>query len=372
MTVVFYISGHGFGHATRQIEVINRLFETRPDLRVVVRTSVEKSLFDRSARAPIDLQPVETDSGAAQIDSLRLDEEQTAYRAQRFYRDFDARVATEVTVLRRLKASIVVGDVPPLAFEAACQADVPALAVANFTWDWIYRSYSDFERVAPGVIQLIAGTYAKTPRALRLPLHGGFESMAAVTRDIPFIARRSRYSRSEARERAGLHASHLIVLASFGGHSAALPYDEIARRHDFTLVVTDHECPDGNTSSEHLKRFNLHRLSERALGYEDLVSASDIVVTKPGYGIVSECVANETALLYTSRGRFPEYEVIVEAIPRILRCRYISQEDLMAGNWSGPIDALLRQGPPTECPPTNGAEVTVSEILALAAERSTP
>ena len=41
--------------------------------------------------------------------------------------------------------------------------------------------------------------------------------------------------------------------------------------------------------------------------YEDLVRAVDVVATKPGYGIISECIANDTALLYTSRGHFAEY-----------------------------------------------------------------
>ncbi len=45
--------------------------------------------------------------------------------------------------------------------------------------------------------------------------------------------------------------------------------------------------------------------------YQDLVAAADVVVSKPGYGIVSECVANGTALLYTSRGRFIEYDLFV-------------------------------------------------------------
>ena len=43
-------------------------------------------------------------------------------------------------------------------------------------------------------------------------------------------------------------------------------------------------------------------LYDRGFRYEDLVAAVDVVLTKPGYGIVSECVANDTALLYTSRG----------------------------------------------------------------------
>ena len=44
------------------------------------------------------------------------------------------------------------------------------------------------------------------------------------------------------------------------------------------------------------------------------------MVTKPGYGIISECIANDTALLYTSRGDFREYPVLVKEMPKYLRC----------------------------------------------------
>ena len=55
--------------------------------------------------------------------------------------------------------------------------------------------------------------------------------------------------------------------------------------------------------------------------YEDLVRAVDVVISKPGYGIISECVANDTALLYTSRGDFIEYDVFVAEMPRVLQSR---------------------------------------------------
>ena len=54
-----------------------------------------------------------------------------------------------------------------------------------------------------------------------------------------------------------------------------------------------------------------------------------MVATKPGYGIIAECVANDTAILYTSRGRFVEYDVMVQEMPRYLRCAFISNEDLV-------------------------------------------
>ena len=38
-----------------------------------------------------------------------------------------------------------------------------------------------------------------------------------------------------------------------------------------------------------------------------------------------------------------EYDVIVEEMPRMLRCRYIAQEDVLAGRWADGVEALLAQ-----------------------------
>ena len=52
---------------------------------------------------------------------------------------------------------------------------------------------------------------------------------------------------------------------------------------------------------------------------------ADVVVTKPGYGIISEAIANDAALLYTSRGDFVEYNVLVREMSRYLRVEFIEQ-----------------------------------------------
>ena len=288
------------------------------------------------------------DPGVVQIDSLRLDEDETARQAARFYRDFDQRVADEAHRLRDLGATLIVGDIPPLAFAAADRAGIRSVAVANFTWDWIYGHYPQFERIAPGVVETIANGYAHADLSLRLPMHGGFQSMMAVTRDIPFIARQSTRDPAETRRTLGLAAGRPIVLVSFGGYGVDLPYDRIARSGRLTLVTPDQDAPS-------------------ALKYEDLVAAADVVVSKPGYGIVSECMANDTALLYTSRGRFAEYDVMVGEMPRVTRCRYIAQEDLLAGRWADAVEALLAQPPPPERAAIDGAAVAAAKILKLAA-----
>ncbi|MEA1929101.1 MAG: hypothetical protein U9N73_12915, partial [Candidatus Auribacterota bacterium] len=112
-------------------------------------------------------------------------------------------------------------------------------------------------------------------------------------------------------------------------------------------------------SIRNVSREELYKLK---LGYPDLVSAADVVVTKPGYGILSECVANRTKMLYTSRGEFREYPILVEGVKKHLPNAFISQEKLKTGDFKDELFQLLDQ-PDTFSPlPVNGAE-TVADII---------
>jgi L-arabinokinase len=381
MVIAYYVSGHGFGHASRSIEVIRELGTLEPRSRIVVRTTAPAWFLEGSLGAGIERQVVETDTGVVQIDSLRLDEDETARVAARFYAGFDRRVEEEAAALRKLGATIVVGDIPPLAFAAAHRAGIPSVAVANFTWDWIYAGYPQFERLAPGTIDLIARAYGHATLALRLPFSGGFESMAALTRDIPLIARNATHTREAVRRTLGISEGP-VVLASFGGHGLRLSYAAIAAQNRFTLVVTDREdaadagrlkpydlgrlqpAPTSHRT-DGLRRFTLQDLTDRGMKYEDLVAASDVVVTKAGYGIVSECIANGAAMLYTPRGRFREHDVFMAEMPKYLRCLEISNADLISGAWQPSVDAVLELPDAPHTLRSNGASEAARRIQEI-------
>jgi L-arabinokinase len=364
--VLFYVSGHGLGHASRDAEVIHQMARLEPSVTVAVRSSAARWIFNGTSRQlPIVITPVEVDTGVAQIDSIRLDEDETVRVARDFYRDFDRRADAEAAVIKASGATAVVGDIPPLAFEAAARAGVPSIALGNFTWDWIYEEYSSFTTAAFEALEIIRRAYAKTTLALRLPLHGGFDPMRMVIRDIPLIARRANRPREETRRMLGLGSDTIVALASFGGHGVDLPYADIAQASRFTILLTNHEDRELHGPTN-LRRVGMDWLADRGIQYADLVAASDVVVSKPGYGIVSECVANGAALLYTDRGRFREHDVFLELMPRLLRCRHISQDDLRAGRWNASIEALLAQDPPPGRIATNGAEVAAGLILEIA------
>jgi hypothetical protein len=365
LTVAFYISGHGFGHASRQIEILNALRDhARDGLHVIVRTAAARWLFDRTLSTPVTLLPGECDTGIVQIDSLRLDEAVTVRAARDFYAAFSRRVDAEATLLRARDARLVIADAPPLACAAAASAGIPSIVISNFTWDWIYEAYeARFHAQAPDVLPIIRTAYSHAAAGWRLPMHGGYATFASIV-DVPFVARHATHSREDVLRALDLPSARPLVLSSFGGYGLNdLDLRALDCRDTWTVVITGHTAPPSRLDG--IAFLDERRMYDRGLRYEDLVAAVDVVATKPGYGIISECVANGTAMLYTSRGRFPEYDVMVREMPRVLRCAYIEQEELFAGGWRAALDALRDAPAPPEHPATNGADVVAERILRI-------
>ena len=102
---------------------------------------------------------------------------------------------------------------------------------------------------------------------------------------------------------------------------------------------------------------------DHGVRYEDLVGAAVAVVTKPGYGIIAEAIANDTAVLYTSRGHFPEYEVLVEEMQQYTAAAFIGQDDLFAGKWEPHLNKLLAAAKPTKTADTSGADAAAEILL---------
>jgi L-arabinokinase len=349
-TVAFYISGHGFGHASRQIEIINAFARRRPDVAIFLRTAVTRWLLDRTIVPPFEIDDRPCDSGIVQIDSLHLDPAASIAQADAFYRTLDARVEAEAALLKAHGVVLAIVDAPPLGCAAAARAGVPSFVVSNFTWDWIYEGYAEHLAAAPALIPTIQAAYGQASGAWRLPMYGGFETFAASElTDTPFVARHATRTPEETRARVGLPLDRKLALPSFGGYG---------------LRGLDLAALDPGDGWSVVQGITESAIYEAGLRYEDLVRAVDVVVTKPGYGIISECIANDTAILYTSRGRFVEYDVLVRDMPKFLRCGFIDHASLLAGQWRDALDAAIHAPPPPEQPRTDGADVIADMMTA--------
>lgn len=346
--IVFYVSGHGFGHAARAIEVIREIQRSAPAIEIILKTSAPKALFDAALDQPITHVPLQCDAGIAQIDSLRIDDVETVRRACEFQRQFAQLAGAEANDLRDRGVSVVVGDIPPLAFAAAHAAGLPSVGIGNFTWDWIYEAYG--ELTPADLVHDIRSCYQTATKFLRLPMAGGFATLESRVRDIPFIAIRPTRSADDVRRALGIGErarGKPVVLMAFGGHGLFGVDQEALASIDRYLILTVSEKD----------------LSPNGIRYQELVAAVDVVATKPGYGIITEAIVGRTAMLYTSRGRFAEYDVLVREMPRYIRSRFIEPEDLLSGKWEPALDALLKQPSAPETPALNGASIAAEEIL---------
>ena len=370
MTVVFFISGHGFGHASREVEIIRALAAMRPDLRILVRTSVSPSLLERTVGVPYELRAGACDAGITQSSSITHDDPATVRAAIEFYGTFDRRIDDESQALERDDVALIVGDIPPLAFEVAQRLGVPGIAISNFTWDWIFETHPGMAQAAPWLVPRIREAYRRATLALELPFPGGFEVFPAV-RPIPLVTRRPTRERADTRARFGIPADRPALLLSFGGYG--LPDLDLMRvdvLNEWAIVTTNRSARAG-PAAPGVTFLPESEFVSSDFRYEDLIAAVDVVVTKPGYGILAECITTGAAMLYTSRGQFREYDVLVREMPRFIRCQFIDQPALLAGRWKTALEALMARPAPPQVMRPDGAAVAAVEITAaLDASRS--
>ena len=103
---------------------------------------------------------------------------------------------------------------------------------------------------------------------------------------------------------------------------------------------------------------------DHGLSFQDLVLGADAVISKPGYGIISECVAAGQTPLVLCDGtpEFCEHAVLLDWAPRYLPLGRLSRAQLRGGEWSEALAAACAASPP-EPAPSNGLEQVV-ELLA--------
>lgn len=351
-SIAYYITGHGYGHAVRSSEVIRTLIRSDPELTVHVRSTAPRWLFPDN----VHYHSRAVDVGIIQRDSLDMDLDATL-RACRSLHDDAARVVTdELHFVRNNDIRLIVGDIPPVCFAVAARAAIPSVAIGNFSWDVIYSAYRNAQPRFQALIDEMQSWYATATLALTLPYPCDMDVFSRCEA-IPWIARPSLLDKNEARAIFALPERTTVVLLSFGGLGLRrLSRSALQQMRDYVFVITaDENRVDGNIIA----------LPAVQCRYQDLVRAADIVITKPGYGIVADCIAHRVPMLYTDRGNFPEYPLLVQGLEDCATASFIPQTDLLAGNFKTHLRQLLEKTPNWPTVQLDGADVAARKICAM-------
>lgn len=357
--LVFYASGHGYGHARRASALLAALRRLRPELRVAVRTNAPAWIFTQGD-PQAEVEFAELDPGVVQTSALAVDRTATFEAHRLFMQRWSGLVEHEAKWLRQRGARLVVADVAPLGIAAASARGIPAALVANFTWDWIFGEWAREDPRWRPVAQRYGEAYARARVAYRPPHAGPFPPIRRVI-DMPLVAHRCALERAAARgalDPAGARDARRWLLLSFGGFgSMPLDFgsDDLA---GYRFLSLDRDAPPGFRGDW------LRLAPEAARRHECVMAACDAVLGKLGYGTVAEALAHRTRFLYLPRADFPEIPLLEEWLLAQGCARRIDLADLSGGHLPAALDALFAQ-PLKPAPPSDGAERIAGSLLAL-------
>jgi L-arabinokinase len=312
-----------------------------------VRASCPRWLWSRELEArTIDWNAEACDVGVVQSDDLQVDHVATAKALQRWRTSYDRRVRQEVERLgaRGGGVDLIFSDVAPLAFDVATRLGVPSVAMANFSWDWIYRELG-YEADADQA----AGSYQFA--GVLLELEPGCPMPAFRERKpLGVVGRRSKLDRAHVRERLGIATNDHLIMPAFRALDPsiiALPQPQSSVRY----VIP------GNP----VARADIVAV-EDSLTFVDLLAATDLVVAKPGYGIIADSAAAGIPILYVKRTGFPEDAFLERWLATETVAAPVDTEALASGEWIADAERLLRRERP-QPRALEGLELGCDEIL---------
>jgi hypothetical protein len=358
-SVLFYVSGHGYGHSVRMAEIIRVLAELRPNVRIIVRTTAPRWLFQTHGEKSPDVLSASIDFGVMEdSSSLNIDVASSVKGLERFISDHETVVKTEVEWVKANAISLIIADIPYLAGDIGAAAGVSCIGVSNFLWDWIYEPLLSDDERASDFLRLMRHSYTKMEQILRLPFAHEMDYHPNVI-SVPLVTAIPTRTSQETRKalRISVDDNRPVVFLAMRAH---LPQDTVNRaaiaspQFLFAAIGT-HE----SDFPENVRNV----LLGAGVSFSDVIAASDTVVSKPGYGMVAACTAHETNLLFPRRYGFREDDVLLAEAPCYMRIREIPRSDYKSGAWADHLQAIHNQPKAKQRPAINGADVCARIIV---------
>lgn len=306
--IVYYVSGHGFGHLTRSLAIIELLLQHRNDLSIRMKCSsahaafAERYLQERNLTAQIQLFESNFDIVVDPV-KVCVDFSSTINNLKMWIKELPARGLRECEYVDG-QTALILSDIVPEAFVVAARLGIPAIGISNFTWYEICKEYVPAEYLA-----ILKEMYQKATTFLEFPLSTG-DHMPVINRTpVGMISRpidenkvkeiRKRYKKEE----------RPLLLFSIGG---ALELECQALSSGIDWLYTRGVCLPSKD--------NTFPIPDDESDIQNYVAACDAVVTKFGWSTLAEAmIAQKPVFLIKANGGWAEENLIMPEI-KTLNC----------------------------------------------------
>lgn len=377
MSLAYWISSHGFGHAARATAVIRALLDRDPELRIAVFGGTPRWFFEQSLGPRFEerctFEARTTDVGLVQATALAEDMDASIAELATFLPLRPTIIESAAEATAASGARLVVADISPLGLAAARHLGLPSVLVENFTWDFIYRGYHEprLDPFADAVAPLFDGADLRLRTVPLCPRPAETSSRPQEILETSPVSRRPRRDRAAIRAELGIGDADELVMVTMGGVPWAWrDLDRHLERH-FTAEHGERRrwlliaggCAD-DTPGGMERRGPVILLAHRSpLYHPDLVHAADAVVAKLGYSTLAEVATAGVRFAYVPRPRFPESPPLEAWAREHLASLRLAPEELETGTWLTHLDALFALPPKPAL--VNGDDEVAGRILGL-------
>lgn len=338
--------------------MIRELVSLAPNLTIHIRSTAPPRVFEPLPVGWVRASAI--DVGLVEKDPFTIDREASMSRLLAFMERRRAIIAEEVAVVRQLRPALIVADIPFLAGDVAAETGVPCVGISNFTWDWIYENlFGDDPRYA-AVSGSISESYAKFSSLLELPFG---KTCPAIVRKIrvPLIALQSRREPGDILTQLGIASDDRrprALVGTRGSLASEILFRAAADAGEFLFL-----CPHETAGS--LPPNAVGFALGANLDFSDVLRISDVVVSKLGYGMISECICAQVRLVWPPRDGFVEDDFVAAQAPAFVPMLRMPMENYWAGRWGKSLRSAMKLPPSEQVMATDGARVCASRLLGL-------
>ncbi|MCW9133360.1 hypothetical protein OF830_20935 [Bacillus paramycoides] len=320
-TFVFYVSEYGFGHATRCIALIRAILSTREDVQVIICNSfaiqfIRASLTEYGDK--VIFHDVETDVGfVLKENSLDLDKEKLEQSYEEFCTKLPQKINNEIDFLSAFTVDCIISDISPIAFEIADKLEVPSIGISNFTWYTVYKNV-----VPDNLLRVYKNMYEKMDYFYTLAGSNEDNWARLNTSSFNFYSRTiNPVEVKKLEQQLNPTGKKQIIFMPIGmkidiGDITELPLWDDERY----IFIVSH-----NMKIEHK---NVHKIPGDYTESQNYVAAADCIISKAGWGTVSEAVLQNKTLLIINRKSMIEDQHTIRFLKNNNLCHLVTWEEL--------------------------------------------
>ena len=323
--ICFYISDYGYGHASRDIAIIRRFLSEDDDVRIHIKTDkafhfVKQSLLQKN----VEVIQQKNDIGVVfKENSVIVDRVKTEKMLKEWLNSWDDYIQNEKRFCENHNIDLILSDIVPQPFIVADELDIPGIAISNFTWHYIfYNLFGD----TPAT-ERIKEAYQCADMALVLPFNEDMDFLKfRKKKEISLVSREITVDREEMRRRHGVRDDELLIYLGVG-----ISFDPAYMRGMKKIDVSNVKFLV--SSNAELPFENVIKIPNNETETQNYIGMCDLVVSKTGYGTVSEAVRARIPMFLLKREGFKEDELIGNKVEEMSIGKFISEKSFLDGDW---------------------------------------